>query len=365
MVKKESKPILNSITDGYYDEQTDVMEIHAYVEEYFRKRKEDIPAIERQISILRQRLVNERMLMIDRHHIEMKITTFEKKCQALLTEDDQRDYVRQITPFLEEWKALQEEEGPYLRFGEKENFSPDKLFIIRNCVQIAAEYTPLNLTMRPYGKSGHCPRCRKPYLDNDEGKIICEKCGVYRDLIIHNSDFSDFNRVNASGSNDYDNEDTFKKTMNKYQGKQQPEFPDQLGSDFDQYCRENRINPKVLTQETTRPIFKKLGYKDFYDDINLFLHLHLNRTLPDLSEYESTLLEDYEAFSREYNDIKGEERDSALGAQYLLYILVRRRNIPHAKEDFHLPDTKSILVANDNISRRVFNNLGWIFIDLV
>lgn len=370
-----AKDELTFSPNGYYDEDTDINEIHKYVMSQFQSNLENLPKTSEHIQQLEHRLANEKLQMIDRNFIQSQIDKLNKERTSLLNYDKQKEYLERITPFLENFNSMQQEQGPYFKLGNSKKFSPDKLSLIRGCIQIASEYALLNLTLKPINcSSGICPYCRQEFVDDEDDKIICYDCGIYQDALTHDAEFSDLSRINGSSNNNYMNRETFDKCKKCYQGQQTAEFPPIMLEEFNEYCRVNRTNISILSYETTRPIFKALKppissikFSEYYEDINLFLFMHegIRRPLPNITEYEYLIDQDYEQFYQTFIEIKGDERDSGLNAWYVLYILLRRRNIPCNRCDFKMPETKSIREANDSIAHRVFQRLGWKFVDTV
>jgi hypothetical protein len=352
---------------GYYDENTNINNIHKYILKNFQNMSKDIPAISDKIAKLRERLIKEKLQMIDRKLIQSQIEKLEKERLLLRSEDKSREYIDRTLPILEEFNSLQEGENPIFKFGEERKFCPNRLSLIRTFIQIASDYAPLNLTLRPDNRIGLCPYCRGTLSDEEDGKVICYDCGIYRDALTHDAEFSDLSRINSANNNNYTNSETFEKCKKCYQGQQTAEFPPELKKEFDKYCSINRIVKSTLTYESTRPIFKEIKYPSFYESINLFLFMHeeIKRPLPNITDYEPDIDQDYNQFYQKFIEIKEEDRDSGLNAWYLLYILLRRRKISCNKCDFKCPETNIIRVANDNMARKVFHALGWVFEDTV
>lgn len=352
---------------GYYDENTDIHDIHKYVLEHFQKLSNDIPNITEKIRSLQMKLKTEKLQMIDINAINRQIQKYESQLQTLLSGEKKKEYLEKALPIIEKFDEIKSAEGPYFKFGENKKFNPDKLSLIRAFIQIASIYAPIDLTLRPFNTTGLCPYCRQKFSNDEDGKIICYDCDIYQDILTHDAEFSDRDRINRASNNNYMNRETFERAKKCYQGKQQVEFPDELRKKFDEYCDFHKKNKKLLTYETTRPIFKEIGFPGFYEDINLFLFLHpeIQRPLPNITEYEPLIDQDYDKFYQKFIEIKGDERDSGLNAWYLLYILLRRRKIPCNKCDFKIPETSSIRIANDNIARKVFEALNWEFEDTI
>lgn len=351
---------------GNYDDDTEIYIIHKYVLEHFQNQNREIPTLRKQIDELKAKQNSGQLRVVDLKLVQAEIKKIETTIEKQFSEEKSREYLERISPILEEWTALRKSEGPFFKFGDIKRFCPVKLSLVRNFIQIATEYVPLNLTLKPCFKTGLCPYCRKPFEDED-GKIVCYDCGLYTDALTYEAEFGDLSRINGASNNNYINRETFMKALCCYQGKQKAEFPPELRIKFDEHCRFNHINKKELNYEKTRPIFKSISYSGFFDDINLFLSMHpeIQRRLPDLSDSESLIIQDYDQFSQKYADIKGDERDSALNAWYLLYILCRRRGFQCDRHDLKMPDTPAIRISNDNIARKVFESLDWTFEDTI
>ena len=117
------------------------------------------------------------------------------------------------------------------------------------------------------------------------------------------------------------------------------------------YCshKDNKINPDLITPLDTYEIFKKLSsknekqrYNDYYDDIILFTHYFNGWELPVIGNYRHILLSDYDQFYQGHEEVKDEDRSSAQNVNYILYKLMRRRNIPLKRQNFKLQETPAI-----------------------
>ena len=189
---------------------------------------------------------------------------------------------------------------------------------------------------------------------------------MYRETLIQEADYNDLSRVNGACNNNYHNKETFLKALMHFQGKQIMDFPQSMIDEFTVHCKKNRVKMDALDYVTTRPIFQSLGWSSKFDHINLFLFVHplVKRPLPNLSDYEAAIISDYDQFIQVYPEVKN-DRESALNAWYLIYILATRLNAPCYSNDLKMPDTTSIQVANDNTARDAYALLGWEFKDTI
>ena len=364
--KVEAKQVLVLSTTGTYDEETDISIIHKYVLEQFQKENSDTQNFEKEVQKLKEKLTATKLRIIDIRFYEDEIQKLEEQIRESSSDNRRQAYLKKVHDILEEWEEMKRIEGPYFKFGAKTRFSPDKISIIRAYIQVASEFIPLNLSIKCEGSEKQCPYCRED-LGDEEGKVVCYKCGIYQDALTHDAEYNDRCHINSTSNNGYMNKETFIKALDCYQGRQKIEFPKDLWIKLDEHCVFKKKMKTNLNYETTRPIFKDIGYSGYFDDINLFLFMHpeIKKPLPDLSKVEDLVLQDYDQFSAKYPEIKGDERDSSLNAWYLLYILCQRREVPCNKFDLKMPDTREIRISNDNIARKVFEALGWKFVDTI
>lgn len=351
---------------GFYDDNTNIEDIHNYVLRCFKEQYGKLSEIDEEIKKLTNRLDNEKLLYVDKLNIERKLEELKYQKDKITSQEKLKEYIDRISPIYDNWKKIRQNEGNCYKLGQEKTFNAEKFFLVSSFIQIASEYTPLNLTMKTTVNNDICPYCRNKYSLDEDNKIICYECGICEDTL-HNNSFYNISRVNNTNSVGYTNRENFIRTLNNYQGRQDVVLPQELFTKVDEYCTEKRINKFTLTHDKTRQIFKQIGFSDYYDHINLFLNMYINKPLPDISKYEEEILHDYDMFFQKFNEIKNDSRDSSLNSQYLLYILLRRRKIKNKNDinEFKIPDTKSILLESENIARKVFAELGWEFEDTI
>src|SRR6185369_10993159 len=114
------------------------------------------------------------------------------------------------------------------------------------------------------------PYCRLKLNTEEEGKIICENCGIYRDELQAIATYGDMTRINNTNNSDYQNGENFRLAFYYHQGKIHIDFPENLERDVSDYCARNHILKRDLTPELMGDIFKSIKYPN-YKGINLFL----------------------------------------------------------------------------------------------
>jgi len=268
---------------------------------------------------------------------------------------DQSDYFLDILgPILETWKA---EKNRPIYFGTSTTRS-EIVKIVRSYVENASRFLDLQMLYRKSTKEGACV-CGKQYTQEGE-YLVCESCKSYHRSFVNIASYSKKSPMNVANQNNYDNSESFIPALEKYQGRENVVFPDILLERFYEYCGENGIDIAKIGPNQCRDIFKVLGYSEYYGNVLKFLHQINDYPLPDISEYENVILQDYYTFRSKYEELK-DEGSSSLNSQYVLQILLNRRKIPYRQEDLKVPRTLDIRRKNDSIASAVFRALSWTF----
>jgi hypothetical protein len=344
---------------GYYTDSTDLQEIHKFA----LKCLSGSPPkdLEKQLSIIQNRLTSQTMIMIERHSLQKQAEAISKTLSENSKIQLQKldEYRSRVSGILEDW-SKRIETGP-IQLGTDRGFDPEKLCLIRSYLQIATEFgIPINMSAVPITSGKFCPDCRKPFLEEDD-QLICTGCNTYKDDIRTDVSFSDIPRVNNGNANNYTEEETFDWAMMCFQGKQPVNIPPIVWEKVDAYCKMKDIQKKVLRPVDMIAIFKEIGYSD-YENANLFLSMYNGWTLPNISPYEDLLRQINRQFMQAYEEVKV-DRDSAPNAFYRLYIYIQKEKIQVDTSGLKIPFLRGTKIDLDSNARRAYDYLGWTFED--
>ena len=222
----------------------------------------------------------------------------------------------------------------------------------------------------------YCDEKENSFLIADNS-IICESCGNVHDMTNDNLiSYKDIERINIGSRYSYDRKTHFKECIKKYQGKQNCTIPKEVFENIIiQLKKYNLIpdnydvddNQKVyhkINREHILMILKDQGYSKFYEDITYIYHKITKKPIPDVTEYESILLQDFdkllEVYDNNYKD-KNDPRKNFINNNYVLYQLLRRHNYPCEKENFSFLKTNDRKSYHDQICGNLFQMLNWNF----
>jgi hypothetical protein len=237
-----------------------------------------------------------------------------------------------------------------------------------------APTTVTSSMLQKWNKCSHCQEENAPFLIHD-GLITCESCGV-------TSEFSkgsvicykDIDRVNITSKYQYDRITHFKDCINQFQGKQNSTIDKKVYEDLLFQFRQHDLIPDnwedlpkdeafaLISKEHILLFLKETNHTKHYEDIVLIHHNLTGIIPPDLSHIENKLLQDFDAltnlYDRKYRNL---ERKNFINTQYVLFQLLRRHKFPCKKEDFNILKTVDRKYYHDDITRSLFEELGYNF----
>lgn len=256
--------------------------------------------------------------------------------------------------------------------------------IISEFLNISREYIEINITKIIRFTTTNCPFCETDFVNNPYmsfNSTNCSKCGSDISMYIKNDYYKDYNRTNVTNRNNYEDRENFIKALKRFQGKQQNKLPDKLFEDLTKYFKSygfptpDEIKNMPLNPNGTRGnfsrdlIYKALsetGNSDYYEDINLITHILWNWELPDLSDIEDLIIQDYDKTQEIYEKIKSTvsfqgkiNRKSSINIQYRLMRHLLHRGYKCSTSDFKIAKTDQIIEYYENLWSLICKEIGW------
>lgn len=221
-----------------------------------------------------------------------------------------------------------------------------------------------------------CKFCQKSEdsFQISENHIVCQECGNVIDMRNDNLiSYKDIERVNIGSKYSYDRKTHFRECIKRYQGKQNTNIPDHVFTDIIKQLQNYKLIPLSYTPEEEVRVFqdirrehilmilKDLGYSKYYEDITYIYHKTTKKKIPDISEYEALLLQDFDKLLEVYDSSYKDDRKNFINNQYVLYQLLRRHNYSCEKENFSFLKTNDRKSYHDHICGILFSKLNWNF----
>ena len=150
--------------------------------------------------------------------------------------------------------------------------------------------------------------------------------------------------------------------MMQYQGKQNTKIPDKLLADL-----QNKFKDGCVTRNKIIRFLKELQYKKQSKNVNLIYFELTQEHIDDISHLEHVVVDDLETLLDLYKRIYIEDESKVLSRQNflnipsLLFQILRNRDHPCEMSNFNILKTSSSMKFHNDVSRNLFEKLGWKF----
>ena len=341
----------------YYDKKIDYDKIDKTIKFKFQKLKETIPVLEAKKKKNQKLLENERdtsriiYLKKEIDKIERDIDDYSDNISISKYEQGVKHILKQIETC--------------------ENNVPQ--FLMDEYFSVANKYINIDI-IKEIVEETKCINCGK-HLDDDtnmDNVVICPHC----DAINTTMRLTKFTRDVEYGNTVYDEDITnFIKVLEKFEGKNSTPIHESLYDELDEYMKSIDVKPgsyykdlplddegkkKGTSKRLLWQALERLGYNQYYDEINRIAHVYWGYTLPDLSHYKDQLIEDYQNTQTVWKKIKGDyDRSASLGTQYRLYKQLLAVGYPNChREDFRIQEMIDSLRLHDHAWKRMCEETG-------
>ena len=250
----------------------------------------------------------------------------------------------------------------------------ERIDLIEKFTSISQMY--FNLILNRESDDGErCPTCNEIMEDDedDEDFFICPSCenGIMKEVTI--MVYRDYDK---DGGEEKKN---FIKVLNSFQGKgtikwsedlyitldnrfeEDRNIPTRYQIPFEEYST-NRVEDMIVKPGTDitsmHDALSETGNSEYFQDIYVICREYWGWKLPNLTEYESIIMEKYNEWMSVFPSEKG-DRKSSLNAHWLLYKILSSIGLEYPEEYFKLIKTESIQKTYNDIYTRCMGKLGW------
>jgi hypothetical protein len=280
-------------------------------------------------------------------------------------------YIEKSRPYIDKYREMSNR----VVFNKEDSYKiQERLTVIDGYLNVVRQYIKIDVIKKPVTAS-KCNVCgldlSTVYISDSLG--YCPSCKVTLNVFNRTPNYSTPS-ASKSKNNNYTDRKNFYKALLRFQGKQDvKKLPSDIFTKLDTYFRQYNL-PIGEEIKKTRSINEK-GQRDgtslqmmieairrvgesCYEDAHLICRIYWGWELPDLTQYENLIMSDYDAFQREFENIKG-QRKSSLNTQLLLYRLLRKNNINVTEDQFKIVKTDTIRQYQEELIDRIFKKLGW------
>jgi hypothetical protein len=254
-------------------------------------------------------------------------------------------------------------------FGE-EKVSSDENMKKKIFYHIASKFGDIEMEINRESEN-FCHCCQKENVMKkiSDTNIVCEECGQEIDLLDETPSYRDSERVNLCRKYAYSPSGHFVNAILRYQGKQRNIIPKQIYDTIYKALQEKGYDSNkimLVTKNMINTILLKEGKSQYYDHITLIHSTVTGIPPPDISEYESKLIEMNEQFDRYFEEKKAElfksfnhsERKNSLNVSYKLYKFLQLIGYKCKRSDFSIVKGQS-LILHDHVFFKICEELNW------
>lgn len=204
----------------------------------------------------------------------------------------------------------------------------------------------------------YCQECNiEKILDYSLSAYLCQCCGDVEQIILDEDrqikDYSPYQRINH-----------FREWLNQFQAKQTPEIGEDVYKNIINEFNKNRITDfSKVDKKKMKTILKKLGYNIYYEHIHYIMNKLSNLAPPKITrDMEKIFIKMFKKIEAPWEKFKQPGRKNFLSYSYVLYKICELLELDHLLECFTLHKAPDKLMENDEIWKKICNNLNWEYI---
>jgi hypothetical protein len=199
----------------------------------------------------------------------------------------------------------------------------------------------------------------------DEGIVICNSCSRSLLYLIENEKPSYKEPPKEVCFYAYKRINHFKEILAQFQGKETTQIPHDVIENIKLQVKKERIELAQITNHKTKEILKKLGYNKYYEHIQ-FIKDKLGIKPPVMSpELEETLCNLFMELQAPYSKFCPDDRVNFLNYYYTAYKLCELLGETHYLEHFPMLKDREKRIEQDNVWKKICEELDWEFITTV
>jgi hypothetical protein len=195
-----------------------------------------------------------------------------------------------------------------------------------------------------------------------EGIMICNFCSNSVKYLVENEKPSYKEPPKEVCFYAYKRINHFREILAQFQAKETTQIPDEVIENIIQQIKKERIDLSHMTNKRTKEILKKLGYNKYYEHIP-FIKDKLGIKPPIMSsELENMLCNLFMDIQGPYAKFCPDDRVNFLNYYYTVYKLCELLNQHHFLPYFPMLKDREKRIEQDEIWKKICDDLGWEFI---
>ena len=236
-------------------------------------------------------------------------------------------------------------------------------FIDKYFNNIDSKYLNYDKFIYPSDICNVCKRGEMVYVES-EGMSICSNCSNSIKYLIEIDKPSYKEPPKEVCFYAYKRINHLKEILAQFQAKESTNIPDEVFENIKNQIKKERISLNELTNKKTKEILKNLGYNKYYEHIP-FIKDKLGIRPPIMSaELEETLCNLFMELQKPYSKYCPKDRVNFLNYYYTLYKLCELLNERSFLPYFPMLKDREKRIEQDQIWKKICEDLGWKFIPI-
>lgn len=210
-----------------------------------------------------------------------------------------------------------------------------------------------------------CPNCNiELNLDQASGSIVCTGCGSQEKIIIDSDKPSYKDPPKELTSFCYKRINHLNEFLAQFQAKETTEIPDEIYNKILNEIKKQRItNMADLTTNKLKDILKKINHTDYYEHRAYIINQLNGLPPPTISpEVEEIIRNMFREIQIPFEKHKPQVRKNFLSYSYVMYKFFELLELDEYLHCFQLLKNRGKLTEQDNIWKKICNELRWEFI---
>jgi hypothetical protein len=219
------------------------------------------------------------------------------------------------------------------------------------------------IDINDYYESYNVCKCNGEYIHVDnEGVLICNKCGVQTSYLIEHEKPSYKEPPKEVSYYAYKRINHFREILAQFQAKESTQICDTIIENIKKQIKKERLNIEQLTNDKTKQLLKNLGYNKYYEHIPFIKEKLGIKPLVMSVELENKLCNLFIEIQQPYSKFCPDDRMNFLNYYYVLYKLCELLGEDEYLEHCYMLKDPVKRIEQDEIWKKICDDLEWEFI---
>lgn len=213
-----------------------------------------------------------------------------------------------------------------------------------------------------------CTRCQssKTFIDTSSSDQVCEECGYAEFVQTNELSYKEEQENTPNVIYSYKKENHFNEWLSQFQGKEATNIPPEIYEQLKEELKKQKIKKVDVSHSMVRTLLKKLRLNKYYENVPHIASFLSGKRPPKMSsELEDKLRLMFYKIKKPFDNNCPENRKNFLSYSYILYKFCELLSEDSFLPCFPLLKSKDKLYKQDQIWKKICEELQWEFIPTV